>query len=164
MIATISRPLAVISTIGWLLTLGLSVAALAGARIPSRASDALLFSLFPLYLGALAALGVGMKNTPYTSSSWLRRAIARAPKWTKFMLWGSFWYAIVAHAAALIFRDQVQAQSAAGFGVWMALFSIPAVIFSTTSISLDCPKGHAVGPFEQYCRTCGAPILGNAHG
>ncbi|MGH6951263.1 MAG: hypothetical protein ACREH4_10340 [Vitreimonas sp.] len=159
MIAMISRPLAVISTLGWLLTLGFSVALRAGAHFPAPALDALFFALFLLYGGAILTLLFAMRNTPIISPGrrW-GRAIARAPRWAKFSLWGSIAYAtIIIVAAPLIFPGQAPG----GDGVIVVLFSVPVLIFSTTSISLDCPKGHRVGPFEQYCRACGAPILAN---
>src|SRR5262245_25105572 len=158
MIATISRPLAVISTLGWLLTFGLSVAARAGVHFPASTFEALFFALFPLYLGALLSLHFAMKNTPFTLPWWFRHAIDRAPRWAKFSLWCSVAYALIVIGAWLIFQGQAPG---GGDGVVVVLFSIPVLIFSTTSISIDCSKGHAVGPFEQYCHTCGAPILEN---
>jgi hypothetical protein len=162
MIAAISRPLAVISTIGWLLTLGLSVAGLAGAlppRLPDVLLEAFFFALLALYGGAIVALNLAMKNTPFTPPSWLRRAFDRAPQWAKFTFWGSVAYTIIAAAAGLILWGSVLAT--VGSGGLVVLSSFPVIVFSTTSISLDCPKGHVAGPFEQYCRTCGAPILEN---
>ena len=93
MIAKIARPLAVLATLGWVLTLLLSLASLAAFVLPLWTRDAFFFALCPLFLGGVIAMNWRIDGRILTHRIILDEAIDGSPAWVRYAVFGTLFFA-----------------------------------------------------------------------
>jgi hypothetical protein len=155
MIALISRPLAVVAAIGWIISVAASIAGMAGALLPQWLLGAASIALFPLWL--VAVLIINKLAAGVRGREMWKAVLRGCPTWLRYAIWGSWGYAFlmfVLIAAGL--------HEAAGIGFLGVFYASALGAFVTAATTGDeptqCANGHQIGPFDNFCRECGVAI------
>jgi hypothetical protein len=155
MIASLARPLAVVAALGWIVSVVASVAGLAGAQLPSWLQGAMFFTLFPLWLVTVLLmnkLAAGVDN----KDLW-KAAFRGCPTWLRYAIWGSWGYTFICFIATIGGQHE-----AGGIGFLGVFYASALGAFVTAAVTgeepTECTNGHPIGPFDKFCRECGAEI------
>jgi hypothetical protein len=155
MIAAIARPLIAVSALGWVAGLMVSLLALAGVEMPQWAAGTIFVGVFPVWLCAVLLMNRLSANVP-NNELW-KAAFRGCPRWLRHAIWASWGYTFLMFVLGATGRFE---DTAAGFvGV---LYASALGIFVTTAGTgpepTECANGHPIGPFDKFCRECGAAI------
>lgn len=159
MISVLSRPLAAAAALGWALSVAVSLASLGGVKLPGWLDGAFFAGLFPLWICAIL---IAQRLTKGASQSDFWKAAWRGcPTWLRYAIWGSWGY------TGLMFLLTIGANHEAGGIGFLGVFYASALgIFITADATRDeptkCLNGHPIGPFDKFCRECGAEIKRNS--
>lgn len=94
MIAKISRPLALLAALGWISTLLLSLASLAGHHPPIWVRDTFFVALWPTLLGAVILVNWRNDGRILTPALIWNDAIENTPAWMRYAAFGTVFYAL----------------------------------------------------------------------
>ncbi len=159
MIVSFVRPLAVVAAIGWAACILVSVLGIAGVELPQAVPTTLFFGVFPLWFCAVLVLQRQVGEL--AGGDLWKIAFRRCPQWMRYAIWASWGYAFLSFF--LIAGGGVFDGKAAGF---VAVFYASACGIFVTAVATkdeptECAKGHRIGPFDKFCRECGAEIKRN---
>jgi hypothetical protein len=154
MMASIARPLVVVAAIGWALSVAVSVVGMTGMQVPAVVTYGVFIGMFPLWLIAVLLMTRLTKNVP-NGDLW-KAAFRGCPKWLRYAIWASWGYTFLMFLLTATGNDSAHA----GFvGVFYAsALGIFVTAASTTAEPTECANGHPIGPFDKFCRECGAEI------
>jgi hypothetical protein len=156
MIATFARPLAVIAAIGWAASVLVSALGLAGTPIPKMATWVIFVGVFPLWFFAILLMNKLAVNV--TSGDMWKAVLRGCPKWLRYAIQASWYYTFLMFLFGMVFG--FEGGAVAGFpGVFYAN-ALGAFVTSATVAGepTECSNGHPIGPFDKFCRECGAAI------
>jgi hypothetical protein len=155
MIAAIARPLAVVAALGWVVSVVASLAGLAGAALPEWLLGAMFVGLAPLWIATILLMikqGAGVQQ----KDMW-KAAFRGCPRWLRYAIWASLGYTFLMFFLTMGWRPE-----AAGIGFMGVFYATALGTFVTSAVTGDeptkCANGHDIGPFDKFCRECGASI------
>lgn len=159
MIVSFARPLAAVAAIGWVACILVSVLGIAAVQLPQAIPLALFFGVFPFWFCAVLLLQRQMDGL--AGGGLWKVAFRGCPRWMRYAIWASGGYAFLSFF--LIAGGSVFDAKAAGF---VSVFYASACgIFVTTVATknepTECANGHRIGPFDKFCRECGAEVKRN---
>lgn len=161
-----------VAGLGWLLMLVTHVAALLGHGGPlGGREEVFFFGLFILWAAAILASRSLSKDVP--QRDFWKATLRGCPTWMKYLLYGSFFYALVNFVLAVTGGAKTgpgpaQATRAIS-GHLLAFYAAAfAILYSAATLwgqqGRRCSEGHPVGPLARFCDHCGRPIVDPNYG